>query len=175
MSTNTVRCDKCKGQKEFAGIGGIMKPCHNCDGKGRISVPVATSAESNAVVMDIASKATNEVVRAIKRKRPSRAKSKVLAPETKDMFQDTCTIAEIFAPPIDPVMVAVLDEPRMDPFKWQMKYKDVPGLFGRDMATGGIAELITKVQRAAMRADYANAQPKIARKVDMLKSQDVGG
>ena len=185
MSTNTTRCTACRGQKEFAGLGGIMKKCHHCDGKGSVSAIVATSTESNAIVADMAAAATDEVISAIKRKRPSRAKAK--EPETVDMFIAEAIASSsidsdgkagrtvIVAPVVDEFTQAVLDEPRMDPLTWQAKYKHINRLFGINPLTQKFDELVSKVQRAEIRAQHAAAQPKIKRTVDMTKSQDVGG
>ncbi len=195
MSTNTVKCMTCRGNKELAGMGGIIKECWNCKGKGRVPEPkVETSTVTNAVVLDIAAKATDEIISAVKAKNKRKSRAKAKEPVTADMFQDTCTLAAIFPdmnlmeaaasiaidkgakqtlpPKVDPLMQAILDEPRMTPEQWQAKYKHVERLFGINPVTNKFDELISKVQRAAMRADYAAQQPKVKRKVDVNASQD---
>lgn len=160
MSTNTVRCQACRGQKEAPGLGGIVKKCRACDGAGQVEIAVVTSAPSNAVVTTIS---TDEAVKTVGRKRKPKNKE----PETVDMFP-------VIAPGIDEFTQAILDEPRLDPLTWKAKYKHIPRLFGINPMTQMFDELISKVERANIRATYASAQPKIARKVDMTKSQDVG-
>jgi hypothetical protein len=164
MSTETQLCMTCRGNKELPGMGGIIKTCWNCKGKGRIPVVKAeTSTIDHAVILNMAAQSTDEVVSAIKAKPKRKSRAKTKEPETVDMFTTY----------VDPLMQAVLDEPRMKPDEWQRKYKDVPGLFGKDIATGATCEAVSKVERAAMRANYAANQPKVKRKVDVSAAQDL--
>ena len=142
-------------------MGGIVKDCKACDGKGRIPVKVETSTVSNPVI-DMATKATSEVVSAVKSKRKSRAKVK--EPVTADMFQDTCTLQEIFMPigvvqALDPMMEAVLAEPNMTTEEFRRKYP-------------GIAETTSVRDRHGMRVMYASEQKIAPRTVDVSASQD---
>lgn len=179
MSTETVLCHTCRGLKEASGMGGIMKTCWTCKGKGRIVPPISTTQfasdeslkkavnaqtmECVATVADIALDATDEVAGSIKTKNKRKSRAKVKEPQTIDMFPE---------PTVDALMQAILDEPRMTPEVWQATYKNVPRLFGINPVTGQFDEMISKVQRAAMRADYAAAQPRVKRKVNVSAAQD---
>jgi hypothetical protein len=50
-----IRCFKCRGQKEYAGIGGIVKKCEACDGKGTVEKIVlkAVGDIKNPEIVDI--------------------------------------------------------------------------------------------------------------------------
>ncbi len=85
--------------------------------------------------------------------------------------QDLSEATDAFPAPIDELMVAILDEPRMDPLEWAAKYRHVDRLFGKTI-DGRFDELCTKVQRAAMRANYATGQVIADRVVNLSASQD---
>lgn len=183
MTNNTVVCWRCRGQKECAGIGGIVKKCTKCNGKGRIEQPVVamhnkvvqgvidTTVEAVAIPTPLA-----EIKAEIKAtpKRKSRAKAKAVEPvgepETADMFPEPAKPA---VPTVDDFTQAILDEPRMDPIAWEAKYKHISRLFGINPMTQKFDCLVTQVQRAAIRANYAANQPRVARKVNVKKAQDM--
>ena len=185
MSTNTIVCFACRGQKEAPGMGGIIKKCEKCSGKGRVERPAAVLqvAKPAEPIERVAQTADMESVfeTKAKPKRKSRAKVKAVEvdTETKDMFQDTVSLAQIVTgeaakmPAVDEFTKAILDEPRMTPDEWQAKYKHIARLFGINPMTQKFDCLVTQVQRAAIRANYAATQPRVARKVNVKKAQDV--
>lgn len=180
-ATNSIRCITCRGLKELAGIGGIMKTCWVCDGKGRIEKVIEQLEPSVVTTSEVTSAPVGETL--AKPKRKSKTKIKDEEVETADMFIAEAKISEAidsgpkealsnFMPEIDEFTKAILDEVRMDPIGWQLKYKHIPRLFGINPMTQKFDELVSKVQRAAIRANYAINQPKIARTVNLNKMQD---
>jgi len=62
-----IRCSKCKGQKTYAGIGGIFKDCEICDATGKVAISTtkfASAEELKAGIteqsVDILSKPVDE-------------------------------------------------------------------------------------------------------------------
>jgi hypothetical protein len=166
MSVDKTRCLKCRGQGEYAGIGGIMKNCIACDGKGKIEVikdspketlpkkkvkeVEAVSAPEAFESMGIPASVINEVI-------------------TKDLSEDSNNFPK---PELDELTQAILDEPRMEAMAWAKKWCHVKQLFAMSPITGRYEELITKVQRAGMRATFAQGQEIAPRVVDLSKAQD---
>lgn len=188
--TNKVRCQRCRGQKKYAGIGGVMKDCEVCDSTGFIErelkiVPQPVVQES-VQVPEGASVVEDE----------SAASDTAVADE-KD--QDLSDVAELSATsdlgvaqgekvvyvPVAPMQVgtilpgyddefmrAILAEPTMDAIKWAAAYKHVTQLFGINPMTKKWDELLSKVQRASIREMYAMSKPIKERRVDLGSQQD---
>lgn len=170
-----IRCQKCRGQKEFAGIGGIMKRCDMCNATGLVEQVVKKAPEvvkvnhieealekvSAAEV--VASAAIDNSPKQTLPKRKSRARAKVVEP--------VAVVAEVAAPVIDEFTQAILDEPKMTPEAWQAKYRHIDRLFGIDK-TGSFGALVSHAQRAAIRANYAATQYRAPRTVDLQAAQD---
>lgn len=176
MSANKVICQRCRGRKNISAMGGLTKECPGCLGVGKVDAPKVLAAPTMS----------NEPI------------------ATVDMFegkQEFCTLEEIFpgvtegvkAQEIEPkkkeqekpkqlwpgldddFVLAILDEPRMDPMAWAAKYKHVTRLFGANMVTGQHGELMSKVQRNTMRLMFAQSQVAAPRKVDIMSGMDAIG
>lgn len=154
MSANTVRCHTCRGLKELSGMGGIVKKCWTCDGKGRIAAPVEALATTSSLTAPIAVQLIEEPEKPLKRK----PKSKAVEPVTEDMFP---VEIENKKKEIDPMMEAVLAEPHMSTEEWKVKYAH-------------IAAITSVRDRHGMRVVYAQQKPTAPRKVDLGAMQDAG-
>ncbi len=174
--SNKVRCLKCRGQKEYAGMGGIMKDCEVCNGTGKVE-PVKLEIVENKKEIEHVEPVKEELKVETVSAAEAFASMGVPAEVVKEAMANPPLIVSqgeilpLNAPVIDEFMQAVLDEPRMDPISWQAKYKHVSRLFGVDI-TGHFGELVTKVERAAIRANYASTQVIAERTVDLSVSQD---
>lgn len=173
MSANMVRCTKCLGQKEYFGIGGIVKSCDTCNATGKVEAPKRLETipeETVTPVTDIISAA--EAFKSmgipdaiIAEAAATEAVDKALAQSQANFKKEETKVDEL--------MQAVLDEPRMTPEMWKAKYQHVERLFGRSIITGCMEEMISKVQRAQMRANHAMQTPMAPRKVDLGRAQDM--
>lgn len=170
----TVRCGRCRGQGQVAGMGGIMGDCSECNGVGKVSKAIETqdfvvaserieSVQVSAV--DIIEKPVDEMSEVVHEKVKSPKKKKTKLGKSLGAYKEP----EI----LDDITRACLEEPSMDPLAWKHKYQNVEGLFAKSFITGQQEELITKVQRASIRASYAMQRPIAPRTVDMGKSQDI--
>lgn len=166
-----IRCIKCRGQKSYAGIGGIYKKCEKCSGTGTI--------ESEVVILPTVQ--IEETIEPIVKQKKS--KQRKLEPITEDLpFEEKEEVAQVLdvtveKKPIfpgydDELMLAILDEPRMQALDWAKKYAHVKGLFCISPITGLQDELITKVQRASIRSMYGQRQTIAPRKVDLQRAQN---
>ena len=168
MLTKSVRCHTCRGQKEVSGIGGVTKPCWNCDGTGKTQFEV----------MD------NEVVHTFDEFKSDVKKLSVEEVETLDMFDPHDAIAPLGLVDeaissaqidknekgartsfkkkeqeiVDPTMEAILAESKMNSEDWKAKYPIAASIDVRD--------------RHNMRVMYAQAKPIEPRRVDLGKMQD---
>lgn len=167
--SNKVRCLKCKGQKEYSGIGGIMKSCEPCGASGyveKVNVSVAqVEKEEEIVHIEPVSVSAVEAFESMGVPAEIIAEALTIVPEIVQVP------AAVVVPEIDEFTQAVIDEPRLDPIAWQEKYKHVTRLFGMTI-TGHFGELVSKVERAAIRANYASNQVIGERTVDLSVSQD---
>ena len=179
-----IRCGTCRGQKRLVGIGGIEKDCVTCDGTGQVNAPklvVSVAPVAPVTVIEAEVIATPVTVTPVtKGKRKSRAKPKAMdiagvsvtqASKSDAIFVELAPLEPepIFPPYEDEFMRAILEELTMDPFAWADKYKHVTSLFGISKITNQPCELITKVQRANIRTDYAYSKP-ISPRTDAMKA-----
>lgn len=178
MLVSKIKCLKCKGLGEYAGMGGIMRECGTCDGTGKIErdmperVTETVSATEAFVSMGIPLGVVNQVIApAVENTVSPGLIKETIAIEGIKQDNKPAPVARQ-EPAIDEVMQAVIDEPRMEALAWKNKYRHVKGLFAKSIITGQYEELITKVQRAAMRANYASNQVIAERVVDMGALQD---
>ena len=158
-----ARCLTCKGLGKVSGMGGLQRDCKVCDGVGKVEDKkpgdvlddVYKSLDAKYVdAVDTPVKPveeTPEIVHEVKKK-------EVEAVETLDEITKAC-----------------IEEPRMDPISWKNKYQHVEGLFCKSIITGQMDEVISKVERAAIRTSYAMQTPAAPRKVNLNKAQDNAG
>ena len=166
-------------------MGGILKDCEACDGTGKVD-HIADASEMVDVIESVGEEydrildAVNHVDHIedplYKVELVSSAKAFESMGIPKAVVQEVITkdlseASDAFPAPVDEFMVAILDEPRMDPLEWAAKYRHVDRLFGKTI-DGRFDELCTKVQRAAMRANYAGDQVIADRIVNMSAGQD---
>lgn len=184
MSANKVICQRCRGRKSISAMGGLTKECPGCLGVGKVEAPkvMAVPTMSNEPIanadmfpvdsVDISKKHVDKIelcsledifpgvtegvkAQEIEPKKKEQEKPKQLWPGLDDDF-----------------VLAILDEPRMDPMAWAAKYKHVSRLFGAHMVTGQHGELMSKVQRNTMRLMFAQSQIAAPRKVDIMSGMD---
>lgn len=147
-------------------MGGIMKDCPSCDATGKVEV-IALKQAPSVDAVNISAKPVDKQEENV---HVTETVGAAEAFESMDIPKEV--VAQVVPKPeIDEFMQAVLDEPRMKPEDWMAKYKHIPRLFGMTM-TGHFGELTTKVQRAAIRANYAQAQVMGERIVDLGAAQD---
>jgi len=182
MATSYVRCYKCRGLKQVAAIGGIVKDCWICDATGKVEIeeaPILEVIQSKMTPEDAPVLVPLDVVLADAQLRQVTADLEVkldsgVSSEAQPTVIQNETVVD--TPPnyavqlgvSEELLGAVLDEPRMKPDEWRMKYKGVAGLLGPN----GTDEIMTKVERASLRERYALMQPIAPRKVNLGASQD---
>ena len=168
MSTNRVRCFRCRGQKKYIGMGGIERDCEVCDATGtvkKISLkPAAPVAEVEHVEPVAAAEVIEviEVIETIASIEPNSVvdvQSEVQIQAITETHAPTVKTGPIFAGYDDELMRAVLAEPTMTTENWRLKYAST--------------SITTDVrQRHSIREMYAASQPIADRKVDLSASQD---
>jgi hypothetical protein len=172
MSNSSTRCAKCKGQKKYAGLGGIFKDCEVCNATGKVDIETKAKKPKEAV--------KKEEIRA----------PKIESISAEEMFKELGVPDDVidaslgkskaaYKEPIfpgysDELITAILDEPRMEALAWENKYKHVKELFGINVLTQKPDQLMTKVQRAGVRAAYGAhvAQMNAPRAVDLSFAQN---
>ncbi len=179
MSTDLVRCPKCKGQKQYAGMGGIFKDCEPCDGAGKVELiklkpaPVVDSIDMliEPVVKTEEIVHIPEVVSVAEAFESMGVPAAVIAEvrEIDPVDLDIPALEIVITKDVEPfpiqemvmdrMMEAVLAEPTMTTEEWRAKYPD-------------IAEVSDIRQRHSMRIVYAQSKPIAPRAVDLSKSQD---
>ena len=171
MSANMIRCTKCLGQKGYYGIGGLYRDCDVCDKTGKIEAPKRLEAIPEEPVTQTVSVSEAFASMGI----PAAIIAEAAATEAVDkaLAQSQANFKKKEETKVDELMQAVLDEPRMTPEMWKAKYQHVERLFGRSIITGCMEEMISKVQRAQMRANHAMQTPMAPRTVDLGKAQDM--
>ena len=182
MSTEKIRCGRCRGQKEYAGMGGIMKECEVCDGTGKVAIvdmsvndidkgEEIVSVEHSEEELDMVESVTDSDIGDVKVSDVT-VTLVTEAQASEQIDNQPKQTLPLKQPELDELMQAVLAEPGMKPEDWARKYAHVDRLFGMTI-TGHHGELVTKVQRAEMRATYASQQPKADRQVDLKVAQDM--
>ncbi len=179
MSNDLVRCPRCRGQKQYAGMGGIFKDCESCDATGKVELirlkptaiveSVDTFIEPVAIVEEIVH--TPEAV-SIEEAFESMGVPAAVITEMNDIEPielDIPALEIVITKEVEPfpvqemvidrMMEAVLAEPTMTTEEWRAKYPD-------------IAEVSDIRQRHSMRIVYAQSKPIAPRAVDLSKSQD---
>lgn len=181
MSAQKIRCSKCRGQKQYAGIGGVMKDCGVCNATGLVDYVELKVVKVEVVINDATpnSPVVEPIVEAAPKKK--KAKKKVAAegdkcPETADM----ATVSAEFVPPQpapvaqkqesgvkepifpgypDELMEAVLAEPTMNSEDWRKAYP-------------AIADSSDVRTRHGIRVMYAQSRVSAPRKVNLGAAQD---
>jgi len=176
MSVDMIRCHRCRGQKEYAGIGGIVKKCEVCDGKGTVE-KIALKAVKNSDIEDVKKSDTKPSVKTKRKAVKAEVEtvslkdvlSEVGVPDevTEEMFPEDAEITMVTAAPgpifagyDDEFMRAILAEPSMTTEAWRDKYGLIAG--GMDIR-----------QRHEIRVMYAASKPIAPRSVDLGKAQDM--
>ncbi len=185
--TTKVRCAKCRGQKEYAGIGAIMKPCEPCGATGLVEQIKLKPVEKIDISSERVEKeeenvhipeGTTEVCsledifpgvsKAMEEATTKMAEviTKDLSESSEDFPKPTVTVKKkepeikqpIFNGYSDAMMEALIAESLMDSEEWKRKYPHVAGM--------GVRE------RQSIMAMYAQSKPTAPRQVDLGKAQD---
>lgn len=173
METNKITCYKCRGLKIMATMGGLTKSCTVCDETGMIA---RTSSNIKPVELDVSNPPRVKKPKKAATAR-GRGKSKVFQGVVEnfslaDIFPGIESVKQpMLAGYSDQLIVALLEEPRCDPLKWRQQYQDVKELF--NVINNEITEVMSKVERAAIREIYARSIPISPRKVDIMKMQEM--
>lgn len=102
-----IRCGKCRGLGEYAGMGGIMRECIDCGGVGKID-------KVNHAI-DIFEKPVDKALEIV-------PVVEVIAPVViEPVKKKEVEVAEI----LDEMTQACLDEPKMTTEQWRAKYPSI--------------------------------------------------
>lgn len=160
-----ARCLACKGLGKVNGMGGLQRDCKACDGVGKVeSKPIVDSVDILEKPVD----KTPEIVHV--EMAASAAIDEQSSKQTLPKKKEAAVVETL-----DEITLACIEEQRMDPIAWKQKYQHVEGLFAKSMITGQMEEIISKVERAAIRTSYAMQTPAAPRIVDLNKAQDAAG
>ncbi len=154
------------------GMGGININCRICKGEGVIVVEPSELykiVEAIPEAVEPVKAAPVEVVEPVKKIKidvPVEAMVETLPLDLSPIVTD------IFPGYSNDMMQALFDENKMDAIKWRQKYKGIKELFKVSGAL--IDEVVSKVERNAIRELYARSKPVAPRVVDTLGMQDAG-
>lgn len=201
MTTEKITCPACKGGKTVRGMGGMIRDCSNCSGKGSVDVPVSEEvvvvtasavAKNDTVKTTVAPDAKIEVqYSAADKSDVTPTAEVVITPEVKpsvEVVGEAPRVEQVEEKPAKPIeqelgemagytpfmIEAIMKEPSMKPDVWRNKYASVI-CNPLAMPKPGVKYLPDLQSRARFRESVARSQKPAKRKHDTMKTHDLAG